>query len=97
MMPRFERIKLGARSQWSKMRFGPKEHHPGSLHRIGNHAGRGRAGRVGFGVEIEPLCCDVALRRSRALSDLEAVLEPTGKRFDEVAQMRAEEAGLAPS
>jgi DNA modification methylase len=49
-----------------------------------------QAGRLGFGIEIDPLYCDVALRRLHAVCGLEAVLEPSGERFEEVAQRRGE-------
>jgi len=39
----------------------------------------------------------VALHRMCAVCDLEAVLEATGERFEEVAQARAEEPELAPN
>jgi hypothetical protein len=51
-----------------------------------------RAGRMG-----DPALRDVALHRMCAVCDLEAVLEPTGERFEEVAQARAEEPELAPN
>lgn len=43
-----------------------------------------KTGRRGFGVEIDPLYCDVIIRRMQKLFKLEAVLESTGKRFSEV-------------
>lgn len=43
-----------------------------------------KTGRRGFGIEIDPLYCDVIIRRMQKLFGLEAVLESTGKRFEEV-------------
>lgn len=56
-----------------------------------------RTGRIGYGIEIDPQYCDVALRRLRAVCGLDAVLEATGEGFDEVAARRAvvPEAALA--
>lgn len=48
-----------------------------------------KTGRRGYGIEIDPLYCDVIIRRMQKLFKLEAVLEGTGKRFDEVAMDRA--------
>lgn len=43
-----------------------------------------KTGRRGYGIEIDPLYCDVIIRRMQKLYGLEAVLESTGKRFEEV-------------
>ena len=43
-----------------------------------------KTGRRGYGIEIDPAYCDVAIRRLRAVCGLEAVLEATGQRFAEV-------------
>lgn len=48
-----------------------------------------KTGRRGYGIEIDPLYCDVIIRRMRKLFKLEAVLESTGQSFDEVAAERA--------
>ena len=45
-------------------------------------------GRVGYGSEISPAYCDVALRRMMALAREAAVLQETGQTFSEVAQSR---------
>lgn len=54
-----------------------------------------RAGRCGFGIELDPLYCDVILRRLRSVCGLEAVLEATGQTFEELAARGQEE--LAPT
>jgi hypothetical protein len=50
-----------------------------------------RTGRRGFGIELDPLYCDVSLRRLQSVSGLQAVLESTGQGFEEVAAQRQEE------
>jgi hypothetical protein len=47
-----------------------------------------KTGRRGYGIEIDPAYCDVAVRRLRAVCGLEAVLEATGQPFAEVAAER---------
>jgi predicted RNA methylase len=51
-----------------------------------------KTGRRGYGIEIDPAYCDVTIRRLRAVWGLEAVLAPTGQRFEEVEAERAEAA-----
>jgi len=48
-----------------------------------------KTGRRGFGIEIDPLYCDVIIRRLKKVCRLDAVLEATGKVFAEVATERA--------
>lgn len=48
-----------------------------------------RAGRRGFGVEIDPAYCDVTLRRVQELCGLNPTLEATGQTFAQVTQERA--------
>ncbi len=48
-----------------------------------------KTGRRGFGIELDPLYCDVILRRMNKLTRLEAVLASTGDGFDAVAEARA--------
>jgi hypothetical protein len=43
-----------------------------------------KTGRRGYGIEIDPAYCDVAIRRLRAVCGLEALLEGTGQSFAEV-------------
>lgn len=43
-----------------------------------------KTGRRGYGIEIDPLYCDVIIRRMQKLFGLEAVLEATGKCFEDV-------------
>ncbi|SDH21396.1 DNA modification methylase [Bradyrhizobium sp. Rc2d] len=47
-----------------------------------------RTGRIGYGIEIDPRYCDVALRRLQAVCGLGAVLETTGEPFEAVAARR---------
>jgi len=47
-----------------------------------------RVGRRAFGIEIDPLYVDVAVRRWQAFAGQDAVLEATGQTFDEVAASR---------
>jgi DNA modification methylase len=54
-----------------------------------------RTGRRGFGVELDPLYCDVILRRLRSVCRLQAVLQATSQNFEEVAAQRQEELALA--
>ncbi len=46
-------------------------------------------GRCGYGIEIDPLYCDVIIRRLAKVAKLDAVLTSTGQSFDEVTQMRS--------
>jgi len=46
-------------------------------------------GRRGFGIELDPLYVDVAVRRWQKLTGLAAVLEDDGRSFDEIAIARA--------
>ena len=50
-----------------------------------------RTGGCGFGIEIDPLYCDVSLRHLQSVCGLQAVLEATGQRFEEVAAQKREE------
>jgi DNA modification methylase len=43
-------------------------------------------GRAGFGIELSPAYCDVALRRLMALTQETPVLQETGQTFAAVAQ-----------
>jgi DNA modification methylase len=49
-----------------------------------------KTGRRGYGIEIDPLYCDVTIRRLRAVCGLEAVLAATGQSFGEVEGERTE-------
>ncbi|MEA2876748.1 MAG: hypothetical protein QOF14_1944 [Hyphomicrobiales bacterium] len=48
-----------------------------------------KTGRRGYGIEIDPQYCDVAIRRLRAVCGLQAVLEATGETFEETASARS--------
>jgi DNA modification methylase len=52
-----------------------------------------RAGRRGFGIELDPLYCDVAVRRLAQIAGLEAVHAQSGRTFEEIAAERGELAG----
>jgi DNA modification methylase len=45
-----------------------------------------KTGRRGYGIEIDPAYCDVAIRRLRAVCGLEAVLVASGRTFAEAEQ-----------
>lgn len=48
-----------------------------------------KTGRRGFGIELDPLYCDVIVRRMKKLSRLEAVLAETGEGFDAISEARS--------
>ncbi len=48
-----------------------------------------RTGRVAYGIDIDPLYIDVAVRRWQAMTGNKAILERTGQSFDDVAQSPA--------
>jgi DNA modification methylase len=48
-----------------------------------------KAGRRGYGIELDPTYCDVIVQRVEAVSGHEAILEATGERFAEIARQRA--------
>jgi len=54
-----------------------------------------RTGRCGFGIELDPPYCDVSLRRLQSVCGLQAVLESTGQRFEELAVQRQQELAAA--
>jgi DNA methylase/ParB-like nuclease family protein len=54
-----------------------------------------RTGRRGFGIELDPLYCDVSLRRLRSVCGLQAILETTGQKFEQLAAQQQEEVALA--
>ncbi len=51
-----------------------------------------RVGRRGYGLEIDPLYVDVAVRRWQAFTKRDAVLADTGETFDEVVAKRLKKA-----
>ena len=48
-----------------------------------------RVGRRAYGLEIDPIYVDVAIRRWQVFTKREAVLQATGQTFDEVAEIRS--------
>jgi DNA modification methylase len=54
-----------------------------------------KTGRRSGSVEIDPLYCDVVIRRAHAVYGLVAILEASGQGFTEVARERGAHAGLA--
>jgi DNA modification methylase len=48
-----------------------------------------RVGRMGYGLEIDPLYVDVAVRRWQDFTKCDAILKSTGQTFDEVAVARS--------
>ncbi|SHG22257.1 DNA modification methylase [Kaistia soli DSM 19436] len=54
-----------------------------------------RTGRCGYGIEIDPLYCDVILRRTKKVCRLDATLLATGQSFAEVEAERRAEANAA--
>jgi DNA modification methylase len=50
-----------------------------------------QTGRSGFGIELDPLYCDVIVRRLRSVCGLQAILEATGQKFEDVAVQCQEE------
>ncbi len=53
-----------------------------------------RVGRRAYGLEIDPLYVDVAVRRWQAYTRRDAILKGTGKTFDEVAAVRSKTRGM---
>jgi DNA modification methylase len=48
-----------------------------------------RVGRRGYGLELDPLYVDAAIRRWQTFTKSDAVLKATGQTFDEVAADRS--------
>ncbi len=48
-----------------------------------------KTGRRGYGIEIDPLYCDVIIRRLQKLFKLDAVLQSTQQPFEEIRQERS--------
>src|SRR3954447_1406511 len=56
-----------------------------------------RAGRISYGIQLDPVYVDVAVRRRQTLTGVEAVHEASGTSFTALAQERlAEAAGAEP-
>jgi DNA modification methylase len=58
-----------------------------------------KTGRRGYGLELDPIYVDVAIRRWQKLTGKTARLAATGKTFEETAELRAAlvETSLVPS
>jgi DNA modification methylase len=56
-----------------------------------------RVGRLGFGLEIDPLYVDVAIRRWQTFTKRDAVLASTGQTFDEVTPERSADNSRRPA
>ena len=56
-----------------------------------------KTGRRGYGIELDPLYCDVIVRRMAKVAKLEAVLAATGQTFDAVAAERTHTAEAEPA
>jgi DNA modification methylase len=52
-----------------------------------------RVGRRAYGLEIDPLYVDAAVRRWQAFTKRDAILEATGKTFDELTAVRGKTGG----
>jgi DNA modification methylase len=50
-----------------------------------------KTGRLGYGIELDPLYCDVTVRRLKVVCGLEAKLEATGQSFADAAIERTNE------
>ena len=50
-----------------------------------------RVGRRAYGIEIDPLYVDAAVRRWQTFTKRDAILQSTGQTFDEVASVRSKE------
>jgi DNA modification methylase len=48
-----------------------------------------RVGRLGYGLELDPLYVDAAVRRWQQFTKRDAILKATGQTFDEVTEVRA--------
>jgi DNA modification methylase len=54
-----------------------------------------RVGRCAYGLELDPLYVDMAIRRWEGFTRSDAVLTSTGQTFDEVARIRSSKTGEA--
>ena len=56
-----------------------------------------KTGRRGYGIELDPLYCDVIVRRMAKITKLEAVLRDTGQTFAAVAHQRTKATDSNPT
>lgn len=49
-----------------------------------------KVGRICYGMELEPLYVDTAIRRFQGITDIKAIHEKTGKTYDELLQTKIE-------
>jgi DNA modification methylase len=56
-----------------------------------------KVGRRAYGMELDPLYVDVAVRRWKAATKADVILAGDGRTFEEVAAARLDTAGAAPS
>jgi hypothetical protein len=56
-----------------------------------------KTGRRGYGIELDPLYCDVIVRRMANITKLEAVLEGTGQTFAAIAHQRTNVTEIDPT
>ena len=54
-----------------------------------------RTGRKGYGIEIDPLYCDLVVRRLQEALKIDAVLAGNGRTFSEIADLRVAKAAQA--
>ena len=56
-----------------------------------------KTGRRARAIEIDPLYCDVAIRRWQTFAKDDAILAETGETFDDVAERRSRQNGRPAS
>jgi DNA modification methylase len=56
-----------------------------------------KTGRIGYGIELDPIYCDLAIRRFEKLTGEKVIYEATGMTFDQMREARASESTRALS